>query len=145
MDLPRKLQSLMEARHLKAADVARETGMSKTTLGRWIEGVHRPKVAQSLALARFFGVPLEYLVDDAMEAPPPLPTPQEIAVLEVVRRLGPAVALDRLLRPEAGHDRPEIPRTPFSTLVEPTPPATPRPVPGSAGGTPRRSSGQSGR
>lgn len=44
--------------------VAMETGVTKSTFTDWKNGRSKPKFDKLLAIARYFGVPVEYFADD---------------------------------------------------------------------------------
>lgn len=44
--------------------VAKETGLSQSTLSEWKSGRSKPKIDKLAKLARYFGVSLEYFVDE---------------------------------------------------------------------------------
>lgn len=45
-------------------EVAKRTGVSTVTLTNWKYGRYNPKFDKLLAIARYFGVPVEYFADD---------------------------------------------------------------------------------
>lgn len=55
-------ERLRDDRHMKDADVTRETGVTSTTLSEWKAGKYTPKVDKLIKIARLFNVPLEELV-----------------------------------------------------------------------------------
>lgn len=108
MRLNEKLLKLCDERGLDSQrDLARLAKLSKSSVNRWVNGETRPRMLQALQLARALKVPLEYLIDDAMEEVPPVLPPDEEFVLRVYRNLkaDPAQGLDedeaqrRLSRP----------------------------------------------
>ena len=61
-----KFLSLLENKGVRVADVAKETGIPKTTLSSFIndEREERGLNAETLMkLARYFGVPMEYFME----------------------------------------------------------------------------------
>lgn len=70
MKFPEKLAALMERSPYSQDRVARACGVSQPKVSRWLKGTGKPDLAQGLALARFFGVELAYLADDALDAEP---------------------------------------------------------------------------
>lgn len=44
--------------------VAKETGLSTATLTNWKKGNYRPKLDKLLAIAKYFGVSVEYFADE---------------------------------------------------------------------------------
>lgn len=55
---------LMEERHLTPYKIAKETGISQSTLSDWKCGKSCPKIDKLQALADFFGVPLSVLTGE---------------------------------------------------------------------------------
>lgn len=45
-------------------EVAKQTGVSTATLTNWKYGRYNPKFDKLLALAKYFGVPVEYFADE---------------------------------------------------------------------------------
>lgn len=52
---------LRDARNMKDADVARETGITKSTFSDWKNGRSNPKDAKLQKIADLFGVSVEYI------------------------------------------------------------------------------------
>ena len=52
---------LRDERKLKDADVARETGITKSTFSDWKNGRSEPKIEKLKKIADFFGVSTEYI------------------------------------------------------------------------------------
>lgn len=78
MTFSQKLSSLADERDWNQADFLRALkrsgvrNVSVSTVSNWFNGKSRPEdTSVSLAVSRLFGVPLEYLVDDEMNEPPP--------------------------------------------------------------------------
>jgi transcriptional regulator with XRE-family HTH domain len=126
MRLNEKLLKLCDERGLDSQrDLARLAKLSKSSVSRWVNGETRPRMLQALKLARALKVPLEYLIDDAMEEMPPVLPPDEEFVLRVYRNLkaDPAQGLDedeaqrRLSRPSQAQ---------IQARAKPTPPPTSR-------------------
>jgi transcriptional regulator with XRE-family HTH domain len=114
MRLNEKLQKLCDEQGLDSQrDLARLAKLSKSSVSRWVNGETRPRMLQALMLARALKVPLEYLIDDAMEEVPAVLPPDEQFVLRVYRNLkaDPAQRLDedeaqrRLSRPSEAQIR----------------------------------------
>lgn len=86
MTFGEKLGKLSTERGWKANELARRAGVSPSTVGRWLADERRPFDDSLLAVARLFGVRVEYLIDDAQEQPPgPSLTPDEERILWLVR------------------------------------------------------------
>lgn len=47
--------------------VAMETGVTKSTFSDWKSGRSVPKLDKLLAIAKYFGVPVEYFADEKKE------------------------------------------------------------------------------
>lgn len=45
-------------------EVAKNTGISTSTLTNWKYGRYNPKFDKLMALAKYFGVPVEYFAED---------------------------------------------------------------------------------
>ncbi len=59
-----KFEALLKERNLRASDVAKQTGISTTTLSAWKLGKYEPKQDKMQKIADFFGVPISYFYDD---------------------------------------------------------------------------------
>ena len=45
-------------------EVAKQTGVSTSTLTNWKYGRYKPKLDKLLAIAKYFGVPVEYFAEE---------------------------------------------------------------------------------
>lgn len=63
----KKYAKLRDERNLTDYRVAVETGISTATLSNWKNGNYVPKFDKLLLLAKYFGVPVEYFADTAVE------------------------------------------------------------------------------
>ncbi len=101
MGYAEKMQRLCALRGVDQAALAARLGRSKSTISRILSGEQEPKLRLAFALARALGVTLDYLADDTLDAVPEGQlhqlTPDEFAILKIVRRLGAETAMDRLL------------------------------------------------
>jgi transcriptional regulator with XRE-family HTH domain len=83
------------------SELAHKVGLSKSSMSRILGGMQEPRLRLAYDLARALGVTLEYLVDGSPEDHPDarlvVVTEHELAILQIVRRLGSDVSLDRLL------------------------------------------------
>lgn len=59
-----KLGVLLEKNHKTIYRVAVDTGMSPTTLYDWREGRSKPKIDKLKILADYFGVSIEYFLEE---------------------------------------------------------------------------------
>lgn len=57
-----RFEELLEEKKLKAADVARETGIYPSVFSDWKSGKSKPKSDKLLLIARFLNVPIEYFI-----------------------------------------------------------------------------------
>lgn len=62
--------SLLRKKGVKAADVARETGLHPSTFSDWKRGKSAPKTDKLQKIADFFGVSVEYLTTGKTQAQP---------------------------------------------------------------------------
>ena len=101
MGYAEKLQKLCAMRGMDQSALAERIGISKSSMSRILSGVQEPKLRLAYDIARTLGVTLDYIVDDALDADPSGRTvvisEDELTILKIVRRLGPSVAIDRLL------------------------------------------------
>ena len=54
---------LRDAKGLKDADVAKATGITKSTFSDWKNGRSKPKAEKLAILADYFGVSIEYFLE----------------------------------------------------------------------------------
>jgi transcriptional regulator with XRE-family HTH domain len=94
MTFAQKLDKLCEGRRWTQADLVRavnavsEEEVSTNTVSRWFNGVGKPFNKWAVPLARALEVPLDYLADDAQNAPPrPELDPDERSILVIFRGL----------------------------------------------------------
>lgn len=59
-----KFEALLKERNVRAADVAKATGITTTTLSAWKKGKYEPKQDKIQKIADFFEVPITYFFDD---------------------------------------------------------------------------------
>ena len=100
-----KIQKLCALRGLDQSSLATKVNLSKSSISRILSGSQEPKLRLAYDLAKALGVTLDYLVDDSPEIGPTdqlvMVSDDEMAILKIVRRLGPDVAFDRLLNVSA--------------------------------------------
>lgn len=58
----KKYEKLRNARGVTDYRVSMDTGIPRTTLSEWGAGKYEPKLDKIAALAKYFGVPIEYFV-----------------------------------------------------------------------------------
>jgi transcriptional regulator with XRE-family HTH domain len=91
--LPTKVLKSLQGRDESQARAARAIGVDASQFSKWLKGKGVPTAAQLLALARHLGLPMEYLADDALDAPPATSASAELTadqrtILQVVDDLG---------------------------------------------------------
>lgn len=59
-----KFEQLLKARGITAYKVAKDLGMNSTLFSDWKSGKSKPKVDKLKKIADYFGVSLEYLIED---------------------------------------------------------------------------------
>ena len=69
---------LRDSKGMKDSDVAKATGITKSTFSDWKSGRSVPKADKLLSLAKYFDVPVEYFLEE--EKSP------DVSVAEVGRR-----------------------------------------------------------
>lgn len=55
-----KFEALLKERNVRAADVAKATGITTTTLSAWKKGRYEPKKEKIQKIADFFDIPINY-------------------------------------------------------------------------------------
>lgn len=75
-----KLRKLTEAEQGSRAEIARRAGLKPSLLNNYVNRGSAPMAGAALALARYFRVPLDWLIDDSQD--PPAPVPQPVAPLQ---------------------------------------------------------------
>lgn len=63
----KKFAELLEKNNKTAYQVAKDTGISTATLSNWKKGVYTPKVDKLRTLANYFGVTIEYFLEEEGE------------------------------------------------------------------------------
>ena len=71
----RRLRNLLTLSGTSRAELALHLGVTLAELNRWLNGVTAPDVYQFRAIARFFGIPYGWFLDDTV------PDPAELAAL----------------------------------------------------------------
>lgn len=62
-----RYRTIRDSRNLKDSQVAKETGITKSTFSEWKAGKYTPKPDKLQKIADYFGVPLSYLLTGKME------------------------------------------------------------------------------
>lgn len=100
MRFAEKLMKVIDLSGKSQSRLQRETGISQSAISEMTKGKRRPYLDQAFLLARALGVSLDYLADEALEAPQ-LPVealgPEDRLVLKTVQHLGHAEAMRRLV------------------------------------------------
>jgi transcriptional regulator with XRE-family HTH domain len=130
MNIHEKLERLRERDGLTVDQVADRLDLHRTQYHRYEKGgdasgakTRGPKYGELLAMARLYGVPMEWLADDAQNWPPPTGAGEvEKAIYLAVRTMGPEEAYRRLMRYEGGSTSPAS--GPGSGGGSPGPPGT---------------------
>lgn len=109
-----KIKTLMRERRMSQADLAEASGMPQARVSKILAGEGRIYADQAAAWAKVFGVSLDYLADDTLDAPPPELSHEDRTILDLARVLGYQRALLRLAT---------------EPLIGPLPPPPPSPGP----------------
>lgn len=59
-----KFQLLLDETNKTPYQVSKDTGVSTATLSSWKNGVYVPKADKLLILSKYFGVPIEYFLEE---------------------------------------------------------------------------------
>jgi transcriptional regulator with XRE-family HTH domain len=99
-----RLKSLRQCREVTLTDLARQTGISASTLSRLEAGLRRPTLEQLLPLARVYGVTLDQLVDAPETGDPrihlrPVSGPNGMVIVPLTRRPGGIQAYKQVIPP----------------------------------------------
>jgi len=70
-----KLYNLRRGRGLSQERLAEELGVSRQAVSKWEGGAAIPESDKLIAISSFFGVSVDYLLKDEIEAPEAPPTP----------------------------------------------------------------------
>ena len=62
-----KFSELLQQKGITAKKVADDTRIATSTLSEWKAGLYTPKVDKLMILAKYFGVPLEYFLEEETE------------------------------------------------------------------------------
>lgn len=59
-----RFEALLTERGVTAYQVSQATGVATSTLTEWKKGTYTPKVDKLIKLATYFGVPLNYFLEE---------------------------------------------------------------------------------
>ena len=62
-----KFEELLKTRNITAYQVSKATGVATATLSEWKKGSYTPKADKLLKIAQYFGVSLEYFLEEGDE------------------------------------------------------------------------------
>lgn len=63
----KKFAELLEKHKMTAYQVSKETGVSTSTLSEWKNGNYTPKIDKLQKIANFFGVTVDYFLEERNE------------------------------------------------------------------------------
>lgn len=94
---PAKLAQLLRKSGLSQSELARRTGIFPSLINQWLDDNGTPIPRHFVAIARAFGVTVDFLLDDAQDEYHPVLSDDEVRVVENARTLGIEEAMKRLL------------------------------------------------
>lgn len=59
-----KYERLRNDRGVTDYEVSKQTGVSTATLSEWKKGTYQPKIEKITQIAKYFGVPITYFLED---------------------------------------------------------------------------------
>lgn len=74
MTFSEKLYSLRKSRGLSQEQLAQELNVSRQAVSKWEARYAVPETEKLLAISKFFGVSMDYLMNDDWDTPSPAPT-----------------------------------------------------------------------
>ncbi|MBO5068771.1 MAG: helix-turn-helix transcriptional regulator [Roseburia sp.] len=63
----KKYEELLKRRGITSYQVSKDTGIGQNTLSQWKTGRSNPKLEKLKILANYFGVSIEYFLEDTTE------------------------------------------------------------------------------
>ena len=63
----KKYEGLLKKTGKTSYQVSKDTGIAQSTFSDWKNGISQPKWDKLLVLAKYFGVSIEYFLEDATE------------------------------------------------------------------------------
>jgi|GEM_PF-5873693 len=111
MTFAEKLGILIQRSGKSQSDVAREAGLTPTTLSQMRLGNRRPYMDQALLIARSLGVSLDFLADNSLDephsqanaSPDEFMNKDEFSIWQMIKTLGYAESRMRLMDPQFIH------------------------------------------
>lgn len=89
-----KFEALCKLRDVTPYRVAKETGVTSSTLSQWKNGAYVPKVEKLQKIADYFDVPLEYFT--GRTAPEPLPSTDHTHWIPVLGRVAAGIPAEMI-------------------------------------------------
>lgn len=93
---------LLKKHNVTAAQVAKDTGISQSTLSEWKHGNYQPKADKMQKIANYFGVSVSYLIGETETAIPtydniiPMPTMTTVPLLGTIACGTPITAVENI-------------------------------------------------
>lgn len=93
---------LLKKHNVTAAQVAKETGISQSTLSEWKHGNYQPKADKMQKIANYFGVSVSYLIGETETAIPtydniiPMPSMTSVPLLGTIACGEPITAVENI-------------------------------------------------
>ena len=93
---------LLKKHNVTAAQVAKDTGISQSTLSEWKHGNYQPKADKMQKIANYFGVSVSYLIGETETAIPtydniiPMPTMTSVPLLGTIACGTPITAVENI-------------------------------------------------
>lgn len=91
MILPEKLVYLRKQKGLSQEELAEKMALSRQSISRWESGGAVPGIDSLKLLSRLYGVSVDYLLDDRLDAPTdttPQETPEPVPTVSFLRKYG---------------------------------------------------------
>ena len=91
MNLPEKLVYLRKQKGLSQEELAEKMELSRQSISRWESGGSVPGIESLKLLSRLYGVSVDYLLDDSLDAPTdttPQETPELVPTVSFLRKYG---------------------------------------------------------
>ena len=93
---------LLKKHNVTAAQVAKETGISQSTLSEWKHGNYQPKADKMQKIANYFGVSVSYLIGETETSTPaydniiPMPSMTSVPLLGTIACGEPITAVENI-------------------------------------------------